>query len=72
VKNTLINNPEDRRPPGRPKPRSQDQVRRDLRRLVKREEETMDRNIQRQRVGESQYLLSHGSSSVFKANYKNV
>lgn len=55
VKNVLLNNPEGRRPPGRPKLRWRDQVRKDLRRLGRREEEAMDREIWRQCVGEAKY-----------------
>ncbi|KAG8274543.1 hypothetical protein J6590_105431, partial [Homalodisca vitripennis] len=59
VKNVLVNNPEGRRPPGRPKLRWRDQIRRDIRKLGRREEEAMDREIWRQCVGEAKYHLGY-------------
>ncbi|XP_054277909.1 uncharacterized protein LOC128996544 [Macrosteles quadrilineatus] len=59
VRNALNNNPEGRRPPGRPKLRWRDQVRRDLRRMGRREDEAMDRAVWRQCVGEAKYLLGY-------------
>ncbi|KAG8305816.1 hypothetical protein J6590_060830 [Homalodisca vitripennis] len=59
VKNVLVNNPEGRRPPGRPKLRWRDQIRRDVRKLGRREEEAMDREIWRQCVGEAKYHLGY-------------
>ncbi|KAG8269258.1 hypothetical protein J6590_004554 [Homalodisca vitripennis] len=47
------------RPPGRPKLRWRDQIRRDVRKLGRREEEAMDREIWRQCVGEAKYHLGY-------------
>lgn len=59
TRNVLDRNPEGRRPRGRPKLRWKDQVQKDVRRLGRSENDTKDRDIWRQCVGEAKYLLGY-------------
>lgn len=59
LSSVLRNDPEGRRPPGRPKLRWKDQVRRDLRKLGRNEDQAQDREGWRQCVGEAKYHLGY-------------